>query len=182
MADSTAVVVEGAAFSQRVFADRPVPAPREVLFYPPYRPFNEADRSHRQETRPMARKEGGIRDFFNSVRLTIVLLAAIALGALLGTIIPQQEAAEAVSSRLHPVLLSVFQAFQLFDVYHSAWFTLLLVLLAAKLIACSLNRFPAAWNFYGVWRSYGGLLRFFMRKYLPLFIDNLTCRLSMYVD
>jgi cytochrome c biogenesis protein len=130
----------------------------------------------------MARKEGGIRDFFNSVRLTIVLLAAIALGALLGTIIPQQEAAEAVSSRLHPVLLSVFQAFQLFDVYHSAWFTLLLVLLAAKLIACSLNRFPAAWNFYGVWRSYGGLLRFFMRKYLPLFIDNLTCRLSMYVD
>ena len=78
--------------------------------------------------------------------MTIVLLAAIALGALLGTIIPQQEAAEAFSARLHPALLAVFQAFQLFDVYHSAWFILLLVLLAANLIVCSLDRFPAAWR------------------------------------
>ena len=94
----------------------------------------------------MARKESGIKDFFISVRLTIVLLAAIALGALLGTIIPQQEAAEAFSTRLHPALLAVFQAFQLFNVYHSAWFILLLFLLAANLIACSLDRFPAAWR------------------------------------
>jgi len=94
----------------------------------------------------MARKESGIGDFFSSVRLTIVLLAAIALGALLGTIIPQQEAAEAFSTRLHPALLAVFQAFQLFNVYHSAWFILLLVLLAVNLIACSLDRFPASWR------------------------------------
>jgi cytochrome c biogenesis protein len=94
----------------------------------------------------MTRKESGIKDFFISVRLTIILLSAIALGALLGTIIPQQEAAEAFSARLHPALLAVLQAFQLFNVYHSAWFILLLVLLAANLIACSLDRFPAAWR------------------------------------
>ncbi|MCX5839090.1 MAG: cytochrome c biogenesis protein ResB [Deltaproteobacteria bacterium] len=94
----------------------------------------------------MTRKKSGIRDFFISVRLTIVLLSAIALGALLGTIIPQQEAAEAFSVRLHPAALSVFQAFQLFNVYHSAWFILLLLLLAVNLIACSLDRFPAAWR------------------------------------
>ncbi len=75
-----------------------------------------------------------------------MLLAAIALGALLGTIIPQQEAAEAFSARLHPALLAVFQAFQLFNVYNSAWFILLFVLLAVNLIACSLDRFPAAWR------------------------------------
>jgi len=94
----------------------------------------------------MARKESGIRDFFTSLQLTIFLLIAIALGALLGTIIPQQEAAEAFSTRLQPAVLAVFQAFQLFNVYHSAWFILLLVLLAANLIACSLDRFPAAWR------------------------------------
>ena len=94
----------------------------------------------------MAKTQSGFRDFFTSVRLTIVLLAAIAFGALLGTIIPQQEAAEAFSSRLHPALLAVFQAFQLFDVYHSAWFILLLLLLAVNLIVCSLDRFPAAWR------------------------------------
>jgi cytochrome c biogenesis protein len=94
----------------------------------------------------MTTTRGGFRDFFISVRLTIVLLAAIALGALLGTIIPQQEAAEAFSARLHPALLAVFQAFQLFNVYNSAWFILLLVLLAVNLIACSVDRFPAAWR------------------------------------
>ncbi len=96
----------------------------------------------------MTKTRGGFRDFFISVRLTIVLLAAIALGALLGTIIPQQEAAEAFSTRLHPALLAVFQAFQLFNVYNSAWFILLLVLLAVNLIACSVDRFPAAWRLF----------------------------------
>jgi cytochrome c biogenesis protein len=94
----------------------------------------------------MVRKERGIGDFLLTVRLTIVLLAAIALGALLGTIIPQQEAAEAFSTRLHPALLAVFQVFQLFNVYNSVWFILLLLLLAVNLTACSLNRFPAAWR------------------------------------
>jgi cytochrome c biogenesis protein len=42
--------------------------------------------------------------------------------------------------------LAVFQAFQLFDVYHSAWFILLLLLLSVNLIVCSLDRFPAAWR------------------------------------
>jgi cytochrome c biogenesis protein len=94
----------------------------------------------------MEKKTVGIRDFFTSLRLTIFLLGAIALGALLGTLIPQQEAAEALSVRMHPALLALFQAFQLFNVYHSAWFILLLLLLAVNLIVCSLDRFPSAWR------------------------------------
>jgi cytochrome c biogenesis protein len=96
----------------------------------------------------MARKHGSVRDFFTSTRLAIVLLSAIALGALLGTIIPQQEAAEAFSARLQPAVLAVFQAFQLFNVYNSAWFILLLLLLAVNLAVCSLDRFPAAWRHF----------------------------------
>jgi cytochrome c biogenesis protein len=94
----------------------------------------------------MTKKRSEFYNFFTSIRLAIVLLSAIALGALLGTVIPQQAAAEAFSSRLHPALLAVLQALQLFDIYHSAWFILLLVLLAINLIACSLDRFPAAWR------------------------------------
>jgi cytochrome c biogenesis protein len=43
-------------------------------------------------------------------------------------------------------VLALFEALQLFDVYHSPWFVLLLLLLALNLIACSLDRFPAAWR------------------------------------
>lgn len=88
----------------------------------------------------------GFRNFLTSVRLAIALLSMIALGALLGTVIPQQVEAEAFSGRLHPALRTLFEALQLFDVYHSTWFVLLLLMLAVNLIACSLNRFPAAWR------------------------------------
>ncbi len=94
----------------------------------------------------MDSKHNGFREFLTSMRLAVVLLGVIALGALLGTIIPQQAAAEAFAARLHPALLAVFKALQLFDVYHSTWFVLLLVLLAVNLTACSLDRFPAAWR------------------------------------
>jgi cytochrome c biogenesis protein len=94
----------------------------------------------------MAKKKGGIWDFLTSIRLSITLLVAIALGALLGTLIPQQEAAQAFAAKLHPSLLAVLQGLQLFDVYSSAWFILLLALLAINLIACSVSRFPAAWR------------------------------------
>lgn len=94
----------------------------------------------------MTKKQSGFRDFFTSIRLAIVLLAVIAVAALLGTIIPQQEAAEAFSARLHPAVLAVFQALQLFNVYQSAWFILLLLLLAVNLTVCSVDRFPAAWR------------------------------------
>ena len=84
--------------------------------------------------------------FWTSVRLAVVLLSLIALGSLLGTVIPQRDAAEAFAVRLSPAVLALFETFQLFDVYRSTWFILLLLLLAVNLTACSLARFPAAWR------------------------------------
>jgi cytochrome c biogenesis protein len=100
----------------------------------------------RMERMGMDSKHTGFRKFWTSMRLAVALLGVIALGAVLGTVIPQQAAAEAFAARLHPALLAVFKALQLFDVYHSTWFVLLLVLLAVNLTACSLDRFPAAWR------------------------------------
>lgn len=94
----------------------------------------------------MTNSHNRFRVFLASGRLAIALLSMIALGALLGTVIPQQIEAEAFSGRLHPVLRTLFEALQLFDVYHSIWFVLLLSMLAVNLIACSLDRFPVAWR------------------------------------
>jgi cytochrome c biogenesis protein len=94
----------------------------------------------------MAKKAGGIWGFLTSIRLAMVLLVAIALGSLLGTLIPQQEAAQSFAARVHPSFFAVLQALQLFNVYGSVWFILLLTLLAVNLVACSASRFPAAWR------------------------------------
>jgi hypothetical protein len=52
----------------------------------------------------MTRNKSGVKDFIISVRLTIVLLAAIDIGALFGTAIPQQEAVVDFAARLQPPL------------------------------------------------------------------------------
>lgn len=89
-----------------------------------------------------------MKSFFSSVKLTLALLIVIALAAVLGTVIPQQEAADTFTSRLSPGMVSVFQKLQLFDIYHSVWFMILMGLLSINLIVCSLNRLPASWKLF----------------------------------
>ena len=80
------------------------------------------------------------------MKLAIVLLILISAASILGTLIPQQEAAGPFISRLSPGVADVLRSLQLFNIFHSAWFMLLMALLATNLIVCSLNRFPAAWK------------------------------------
>jgi len=82
----------------------------------------------------------------SSVRLTIVLLTLIALASVLGTFIPQREEAVDFASRLGPQTLKFFQMLGLFDMYHTAWFRILIGALALNLIICSLDRFPGIWR------------------------------------
>ena len=91
-------------------------------------------------------KKNTLWSFFSSVKLAIALLIIISLASILGTIIPQQEAADTLISRLSPGMVSVFDKLQLFDIFHSIWFLGLLFLLSVNLIVCSLNRFPASWK------------------------------------
>lgn len=94
----------------------------------------------------MTKNKSGIRSFFSSVQLTIVLLSLIAFFAVIGTLVPQREAAIELASRLSPALFSFLQKMQIFDLYHSIWFFLLMILLSVNLIVCSLDRFPMAWR------------------------------------
>lgn len=94
----------------------------------------------------MSKNKSGIWSFFSSVQLAIVLLSLIAFFALIGTLVPQREAAAELASRLSPALFSFLTKMQIFDLYHSVWFFLLSGLLAVNLIICSLDRFPMAWR------------------------------------
>lgn len=94
----------------------------------------------------MTKNKSDIWSFFSSVQLTIVLLSLIAFFAVIGTLVPQREASIELAGRLSPALFSFLQKMQIFDLYHSIWFFLLMILLSVNLIVCSLDRFPMVWR------------------------------------
>jgi len=75
-------------------------------------------------------------------------LIIIAIASILGTIIPQEYEGGESFRHLAPELVKVLNSLQLFDMYHSVWFIILMVLLSLNLIVCSLKRFPASWKLF----------------------------------
>jgi len=89
-----------------------------------------------------------IYGFFSSVKLAIVLLLAIAITSIAGTIIEQQKDPEQYLREYGETLYRIFDFLGFTDVYHSWWYILLLVLLAVNLVVCSVERFPKILKFY----------------------------------
>jgi len=84
-----------------------------------------------------------IWNILSSIRLTLVLLIILAITSIFGTLIPQQEASVEFAQKLSPGLASFLSSLQLFDMYHSIWFRLIIIFLVLNLVVCSINRFPA---------------------------------------
>ena len=84
-----------------------------------------------------------IWDFFASVTLTIVLLFSLAATSIVGTLIPQNEDPAAYFKAFGEFLYRLFSVLDLFDMYHSWWFQLLLILLVINIIVCSIDRMSA---------------------------------------
>ena len=82
-----------------------------------------------------------IWDIFSSVKLTLTLLIILAITSIAGTVIPQREGAMEFAQKLSPGLVRLFNSLQLFDMYHSIWFRVIIALLSINLIVCSLKRF-----------------------------------------
>ncbi|NNG06788.1 MAG: hypothetical protein HKM90_03570 [Desulfobacteraceae bacterium] len=82
-------------------------------------------------------------NFFSSVKLTLVLLIILAITSLFGTLIPQQEGAVEFARGISPGMFQLLSSLNLFDMYHSSWFRIIIGLLALNLIVCSINRLPA---------------------------------------
>ena len=87
-----------------------------------------------------------IWQFFASVKLALVTLFLIAVTSIIGTVIPQKEAAEFYVSKYGPKTAQFFTILDIPDMYNSWWFLALLFLLAFNLIICSIDRFPAVWK------------------------------------
>src|SRR5512136_608615 len=92
------------------------------------------------------KKSNALWNLFTSVKLTLGLLIVLAVTSIFGTVIPQQEGAMDLAEQLSPGLVSLLSSLQLFDMYHSLWFRLIIGILALNLLICSLDRFPAAWK------------------------------------
>lgn len=91
-----------------------------------------------------------IWDFFASIKLAIVIFAALALTSIIGTII-EQNADPGKNIKLltkmfgqssAPSLFRIFDSLGFMDMYHSWWFVVILLLFAANLIICSIDRLP----------------------------------------
>jgi ResB-like family len=72
-----------------------------------------------------------------SIQLTIVLLLSLAITSVIGTLIPQNSEPAAYVAAFGETLYRFFAVLGLFDMYHSWWFQVLMVLLAANVVVCS---------------------------------------------
>ena len=92
---------------------------------------------------------GQILDFVSSVRVGVVQLCILVVLAMAGMLIMQQnvEGFEAYYASLTPAERVVFGRLDLFDIYHSWYFNLLLLSLSLNIVLASIDHFPTAWSY-----------------------------------
>lgn len=93
------------------------------------------------------KKKNVFSRLFCSLKLTITLLILLAVVSIFGTVIPQRLSDSEYLRHYSAGLFRFLKLLGVFDLYHTWWFRLLLILLIINLIVCSLDRFPRAWKF-----------------------------------
>ncbi|WP_306325351.1 cytochrome c biogenesis protein ResB [Streptomyces venezuelae] len=99
---------------------------------------------------------GWIRWFWRqltSMRVALILLFMLSLGAVPGSLIPQTSADELKVQAFkdaHKTLTPLYEKLQFFDVYSSVWFSAIYILLFVSLIGCIV---PRSWQFVGQLRG-----------------------------
>jgi cytochrome c biogenesis protein len=95
--------------------------------------------------------------FLGSTGLAVVLLVAVVLGALVGTLFAQltpDTAADPAASaqwltaaqEKYGFLFGLYRALGLFDVYRSPWFLALVAALLLNTVVCTVDRLPVLWR------------------------------------
>ncbi|WNF27656.1 cytochrome c biogenesis protein ResB [Streptomyces sp. C11-1] len=88
-----------------------------------------------------------------SMRVALILLFLLSLGAIPGSLIPQTSVDEVKVQAFkdqHATLTPIYEKLQLFDVYSSVWFSAIYILLFVSLIGCIV---PRTGQFVGQLRS-----------------------------
>ena len=100
---------------------------------------------------------GRVWRFFTSVRLALVLILILTAAVMTGTLLyqappsviadpaPYAQWLDRARSK-YGLWTDVFDFFRLFNVFHSLWFRLIIALLTANIIICSLNRWRGVWT------------------------------------
>jgi cytochrome c biogenesis protein len=91
-------------------------------------------------SRPLPGFLNSLWQFFASVKLTVVLLLALALTSIIGTVIPQNRSPEWYFNAFGDFLYRVFLVLDIDDMYSAWWFQLLLALLILNILVCSIDR------------------------------------------
>lgn len=87
-----------------------------------------------------------IWNLFSSVKLTVILLLTLAVTSIFGTLIPQMGNPAQYVAKYGEFLYRLFSLLNLFDMYHSWWFRLLILLLTANIVVCSIDRLSSLWR------------------------------------
>lgn len=85
---------------------------------------------------------GAVLDWLASVKLTLVLFFVLAASSVIGTLLPQGIGLHELQHHFSPATASLIDFFSLNNLYHSAWFRILLLMLCANLVVCTTDRLP----------------------------------------
>ncbi len=84
-----------------------------------------------------------------SMRTALILLLLLALAAVPGSVIPQEDVDAFAAARWkdqHPDLTPIYEKLGLFSVFDSVWFTAVYLLLAVSLVGCFIPRTRVYWK------------------------------------
>jgi cytochrome c biogenesis protein len=90
-----------------------------------------------------------ILDFLSSVRVGVILLCILVFLSMLGMLIIQQnvQGFDASYAMRTPAEKLIYGYLGLFDIYHSRYYNLLLLMLSLNIVLASIDRFPSAWKY-----------------------------------
>ena len=93
----------------------------------------------RMQTKPFATAAW---NFLISMKLAIWIIIVLAVTSILGTVIEQNQPVEKYRQVYEDWAYNLMERFNLFDMYHSWWFLLLLCLFTLNLSCCTIDRLP----------------------------------------
>lgn len=81
-------------------------------------------------------------ELLSSMRFAISLLSILAVASIIGTVLKQSEPYSSYLIQLGPFWFQVFEKLGLYDVYHAAWFLLILTFLVVSTSVCITRNAP----------------------------------------
>src|SRR5947209_4959633 len=104
-------------------------------------------KAHAADASPSAITRG--LNLLSSVRFGVTLLVMLAVASMIGMLIVQQnvEGFDKYFANLTPAQKFLYGKLGFFDIYHSWYFDLILLVLSLNIVLASIDRFPSAWTY-----------------------------------